>query len=271
MKIAATASLYADPNDPIVYRGAYPQICTQIEEDGFNAVEIHIEDSLEISRAVLWNALKNHHLQLTSIGTGAVFFSRGYSLAHPDAEIRKLCIEHLVEHMKTAEPFGSVIIVGCVQGRILKGQTKDSFLTLLADSMHQLDKSAQFYGVTIGLEIMNRFESDALNRIDEGMTFIQANHFQKTFLHLDTVHMNIEEANIGDAIRRAGKYVGHVHLADNDRWYPGHAHYNFPETIGALQDIGYKGALALEVKPYPDARTSSRLSLEFLRHIMPQG
>lgn len=59
-------------------------------------------------------------------------------------------------------------------------------------------------------------------------------------------------------------WIGHVHVADNDRWYPGHAHYNFAETFSALHDIGYKGALALETRPLPDSSYAGKRSLEFL-------
>lgn len=268
MIIATTGALAADPGDPIVYRGSYQDICAQSEEDGYRAIEMHIEDSAQIDRRALWQTLADHNLRLTSIGTGAVFFSRGYSLTSPDAAIRKACIAHMEAHMQTAQPYGAVVIVGCVQGRLASGQAPEAFLQRMADSLFQLDVLAEKYGVTIGLEIMNRFESDVLNTIDEGIAFLKANGFTHTKLHLDTVHMNIEETRIGDAIRRAGALIGHVHLADNDRWYPGHAHYDFSETLRALYDVHYSGALALEIKPYPDARTASRLSLSYLQGLM---
>lgn len=268
MIIAATGALSADPGDPIVYRGAYEEICAQAAADGYTAIEMHIEDSDAIDRQALWRALDAYGLRLTSIGTGSIYFSKGYSLTSPDDQIRHACIAHLGRHMITAAPHGAVVIVGCVQGRLEKGQTPDEFLSLMADSLHQLDEQAENHGVTIGLEIMNRFESDLLTTIDEGIAFVRKHAFRNVKLHLDTVHMNIEEAVIGDAIRRAGDLVGHIHLADNDRWYPGHAHYDFRETIDALKDIGYTGALALEVKPYPDAETCGRMALAYLKEIV---
>lgn len=268
MIIAATGALCAEPDDPILYRGAYEEICAQAAEDGYSAIEMHIEDSDAIDREALWRTLEANGLYLTSIGTGSIFFSRGYSLTSADEETRRACIAHLGRHMITAAPYGAVVIVGCVQGRLGRGQTPEAFLSLMADSLRRLDAMAGTYGVTIGLEIMNRFESDVLTTIDEGIAFVREQGFRHVKLHLDTVHMNIEEAAIGDAIRRAGDLVGHIHLADNDRWYPGHAHYDFSETIDALRDIGYDGALALEMKPYPDVRTSGRLALKYLERIV---
>ena len=80
--------------------------------------------------------------------------------------------------------------------------------------------------------------------------------------------MNIEEADIGAAIRSARGMVGHVHIADNDRYYPGHGHYNFYETIKALDDIGYQGTLALETNNLPDWRTSAGKSLAYMEQLL---
>ena len=80
--------------------------------------------------------------------------------------------------------------------------------------------------------------------------------------------MNIEEADIKEAIRGARGFISHVHVADNDRYYPGHAHYNFEETIQALKDIGYAGALALETNNLPSTQVSARKSLEYLRRLL---
>ena len=82
--------------------------------------------------------------------------------------------------------------------------------------------------------------------------------------------MNIEERNIGNAIRSAKGYVSHVHVADNDRWYPGHGHYDFRETLQALNDIGYEGALALETNCLPDERESAGKSVRYLSEMLEE-
>ena len=44
--------------------------------------------------------------------------------------------------------------------------------------------------------------------------------------------------------------------------------YNFEETIQALKDIGYAGALALETNNLPSTQVSARKSLEYLRRLL---
>jgi sugar phosphate isomerase/epimerase len=62
----------------------------------------------------------------------------------------------------------------------------------------------------------------------------------------DTWHMSIEESDIGAAIRAAGQRIGHVQLGDSNRLEPGAGHYDWDDTLGALDDIGYEGWLAME-------------------------
>ena len=59
--------------------------------------------------------------------------------------------------------------------------------------------------------------------------------------------MNIEEDNIGDAIRLVGAdRLKSFHTGDNNRRAPGRGHINWDEVFGALADIGYKGRIVSE-------------------------
>ena len=76
--------------------------------------------------------------------------------------------------------------------------------------------------------------------------------------------------DLGHAVREAGSLVKHVHLADNDRYYPGHGHMNFREILQGLKDIGYDGAMALETFCKPESRVCARKSLAFLDFVMEE-
>jgi sugar phosphate isomerase/epimerase len=60
--------------------------------------------------------------------------------------------------------------------------------------------------------------------------------------------MSIEEAYIGAAIRTAGDRIAHVQLGDSNRLEPGAGHYDWDETITALEDIGYDGWMAMDCR-----------------------
>lgn len=172
--------------------------------------------------------------------------------------------------MRTLCPSHGVVIVGLLAGRLCDcGASLKVQRERLADSLRRLDDLAGQHGVTVGLEMMNRYECDFLYTIEEGMAFLdEVGDLRHTALHIDSVSMNVSERDIGAAIRAGRGRICHVHLADNDRWYPGHGHYDFRETLRALKDIGYDGALALEEKRYPDTATAARHSLNYLRALL---
>jgi sugar phosphate isomerase/epimerase len=86
-------------------------------------------------------------------------------------------------------------------------------------------------------------------------------------LLLDTFHMNIEEPEIEDSIRRCGEHIFHFHVADSNRWYPGAGHLNFKSILTAVFDSGYAGFVSGEFMPKPDAETAARESNKYLRQI----
>lgn len=268
MKIATTGTLAAGGTF-LVYHGPYREIIPRMARAGYKYVEMHIFDSAEIDREELWETLRANDMVLTSIGTGSVYDRLHYCLGSADPAVRKAAIRHLEQHMITAQPDKAMVIIGLIAGRVSDcNNDLEEFKKNLTESLYQLDRLAETYDVPLCLEMMNGFESDWLNRIEEGVEFLKANDFKRIKLHIDTVHMNIEEADIGQAIRGGAGYIGHVHIADNDRWYPGHGHYDFWETLEALKDIGYDGALALETNCYPCEDVSAEKSLDCLTDML---
>jgi D-psicose/D-tagatose/L-ribulose 3-epimerase len=58
--------------------------------------------------------------------------------------------------------------------------------------------------------------------------------------------MNIEEDFLGDAIQRAGGYLGHFHIGENNRMPPGYGHIPWTEVGAALRKINYQGHVVME-------------------------
>ena len=270
MMIATTGSLQEGPNAPIVYRGSYHDIFPMMKEDGYQGVELHIRDSREIDRKSLNEELKRNELVLTSIGTGAAYGAWHLNIADHDPLIRKKAVACLQEHMITASPHHGLIIIGSMQGRFRDAASPEEFVYNVEESLYLLERLAEQYDVSVGYEIMNHYESDFLFNIKDGVHFMESHSFKRIGLHIDTVHMNIDECDLGNAIREAGSWIRHVHIADNDRYYPGHGHMNFREIFQGLKDIGYEGALALETFGRPESRVCARKSLQYLNFILEE-
>lgn len=114
-------------------------------------------------------------------------------------------------------------------------------------SVHKISDMAACHGITLCLEIVNRFESFLLNTAAEGVAFCEQVGKPNVRLLLDVFHMNIEEDWIGDAIRLAGKkYLGELHMGECNRKVPGKGHMPWNEIGKALTDIQYDGPVVME-------------------------
>jgi len=107
-------------------------------------------------------------------------------------------------------------------------------------------KYAEERGRLVCLEPLNRFETDFINTVEQGVKMIEDVGSPALKLHLDTFHANIEEKHLGKAIRRAGRHLRHIHACGSDRGTPGHDHTDWQDFAAALKEIKYEGDLVLE-------------------------
>ena len=115
-----------------------------------------------------------------------------------------------------------------------------------ATTLAEVAERAKAADVTLNLEIVNRFESNLLNTTAQGLAFIEDSGSDNIFLHLDTFHMNLEEPDIGLAIRRAANKIGYVHLGESHRGFLGTGSIDFAAVFDTLTAIGYKDDLSFE-------------------------
>lgn len=101
-------------------------------------------------------------------------------------------------------------------------------------------------GVDIVLEVVNRFESNLLNTTAQGLKFLDETGRDDVRLHLDTFHMNIEEANLAAAIRLADDRLGYFHIGESNRGYLGDGVIDFDSIFDALLDIEYQRDIVFE-------------------------
>lgn len=105
---------------------------------------------------------------------------------------------------------------------------------------------AQAAGVDLVLEVVNRFETNLLNTTAQGLAFLQETGSDHVRLHLDTFHMNIEEANPAAAIRLAGDKLGYFHIGESNRGYLGDGTIDFDAIFDALVEIDYRRDIVFE-------------------------
>ena len=107
------------------------------------------------------------------------------------------------------------------------------------------DMAAQ-YDITLGMEVLNRFEGYLLNTCAEAVKFVKQVGKSNVKIMLDTFHMNIEEDSFTDAIHMAGDMLGHFHIGEANRRLPGQGRIPWEEIGQALRDVHYNGYVVME-------------------------
>ena len=113
-------------------------------------------------------------------------------------------------------------------------------------ALRRVAQQARDAGVSLNLEIVNRFESNLLNTAAQGLAFIKDTGMDNIFLHLDTFHMNIEEADPARSVRMAGDRLGYFHVGESNRGYLGDGTIQFAPIFDALVEIGYDDFITFE-------------------------
>jgi len=180
-----------------------------------------------------------------------------------DAERRRQAVEHMKDLLSGIAELGGVgAITPAAFGLASTAlppfrapRTPDEDRRLLFDALGELGEHADREGTLVLLEPLNRYEDNMLNRLDEGVELAKATKKGSIKIMGDLFHMNIEEDDLGESIRRMDGHLAHVHLADSNRAHPGAGHTDFAPVFDALREIGFDGYLAMECAVRGDAGT----------------
>ena len=117
---------------------------------------------------------------------------------------------------------------------------------LLVEICKELGEHAAACNAQFMLEPLNRYEQHLLRKQEDAVEIIERVGHPNVSLISDFFHMHIEERNTPATIRKVGKYIRHVHLADNTREQPGTGDIDFVAGFRALLDVGFSGYMIFE-------------------------
>jgi sugar phosphate isomerase/epimerase len=172
-------------------------------------------------------------------------------------------------------------IVPATVGKVVPDGTPEQEWQWVVEGLREVYAHAQKAGVRMALEPLNRFETYFLNRADQALRLAEEVG-PECGVCLDVFHMNIEEVNMHDAIRKVGKRLVDVHVAENNRLAPGMGKVDWSKLVATLREVGYDGALTMEavapidrtpVCPWPNQveKNSVDISPEQLKFIQDHG
>lgn len=231
------ASLWAKAWD---HQGAELSI-TEAARFGLDLIEIPLlePDKVDIAHSV---ELFNRHNIAATASLGLP--SEVEASRHPEAATK-----FLLRALEVAHGLGCSTLSGVTYSTLgyrTGSPPTEAEYEAVARALKPVAKRAADYGMTLGLEPCNRYETHLLNTARQSLAMVQRIDEPNVMIHLDTYHCNIEEKNFGAALADGGGRVHYVHLSESDRGVPGSGNVNWKEVMTALKAANFSGDLVGE-------------------------
>ena len=173
------------------------------------------------------------------------------SLLSPQAAVRQQCRDSILRLLDICAEFNAHLfnippVLIQDNPERLKDRTQQD--ALLLEQLPALGEEAKARGVTFLIEPVNRYESDYLHSVEHAAQLCaQVNH-PAVALTADFFHMQLEELHDDIALKNAGQWTKHVHVAENTRVEPGPGSLDFAPGFRALKALGYRGLIEVECR-----------------------
>jgi len=265
MKLSTAVSTPDAVFSALALKGEFEDTFAFAAKHKLDGVEISVRDPKTVSAQKIADLKEMHGLEIPAIGTGRAFGEEGLCFSDPDPAVRRAAVERILSHVELADVIKSNIIIGLILGKNPRTAETEK---LAAGCMKQCADRAGEKGVSLFVEPINRYETGFIITADDCLSFFEIVGAPNCKVLLDTFHMNIEEADMYATIKKVGPRIGHVHVADSNRRYPGAGHIDFPGIVTTLREAGYDGYLSAEMFPHPDPDTSVAAMAAHLRPLI---
>lgn len=246
---------------------------------GYESIEISGEpetyDTREVRKLLADNGLK-------CWGSVSLMFE-GRDLIHADEQVRANSVQYIKDCITMVQELDGyeMTIVPSQVGKVQAMDTPEQEWQWAVEGLKEIYDHSERAGVVLALEPLNRFETNFLNRADQAVLLAEAVG-PNCGVCLDIFHLNIEEADMFQAIQQAGDRLKDFHVADNNRFAPGQGAVDWERVVSTLKGIGYDGALTVEfvapidrtpANPYKNAMAAAEQELtpEQLKFIEDHG
>ncbi len=211
---------------------------------GFDLIEIPVADPATTDLALTARLLESH--SISSVVSLAL--SPDCDINTEDAATSARGEKKLSDAVRFARDTGSTYVGGVLYSAMTK---YDHISTEAAREnslgvLRRIANMALTSGISLGMEYVNRYESNLLNTAAQTVEFIRELDMPNVVVHLDTFHANLEETSQGAAVRDSGGLLGYIHAAENHRGYLGSGSIDWPHLFDALARTGYSGPITFE-------------------------
>ncbi|MBN1917768.1 MAG: sugar phosphate isomerase/epimerase [Verrucomicrobia bacterium] len=215
------------------------------KELGFDLLEIPIMEIDKVDAPRI-----RARCEAAGIGViGSLAISEATDITAEDKATRERGVEYLKRCIKATAEMGATVMTGVTYsaiGRKLETKPDERYWERSAKNLKRVAKYAQDFGVTIGLEPVNRYETFLINTAEQAVRLVKMIDEPNVGIHLDAYHMNIEENDFYTPTKLAAPYVCHVHLSESHRGVPGTGTVDWEGIYRALVECDYTGMVGLE-------------------------
>jgi D-psicose/D-tagatose/L-ribulose 3-epimerase len=233
----------------LVWVGGWsPDECrTAIEstkEAGYDLIEIPLLDPSSIDVADTARVLESAGIGATcSLGLGF-----DTDISSDDPEIVARGAQLLDDALSVARDLGSPYLCGVISAALGKYDRMPTARGWehCAGALGRLADRAAASDITLGIEVVNRYDSNLINTAEQALRMIDDIGKPNIVVHLDTYQMNIEEEDFRKPVLAAGDRLGYVHISESHRGYLGSGTVDFDTFFATLREIGYGGPIVFE-------------------------
>jgi D-psicose/D-tagatose/L-ribulose 3-epimerase len=216
----------------------------QSAEIGYDLIEAPALDPSAIDVAHTQKQLEKNGIGITfSLGLDA-----GTDISSGDPEKAKRGKARLEEAIAVARDLNATHVCGILHSAFQKYAvpTTPDGVKAAVEVLQQVAETAARSNIVLGLEVVNRYESNVLNTAAQAVEMCKRIGAPNVKVHLDVYHMNIEESDIAQAIVETGDYLGYFHTGDSHRGYIGSGTIDLAGVFRALVRSGYQGPITFE-------------------------
>lgn len=220
-------------------------LLARVKERGFDGIEIPLFNPAVTPVDEIRRGLEDAGLEVTT----CTVMPEGLTVFADSSTVRAQALDHIQAAIETTAQLGGHLICGPTYSPVgyLPGRRRTAGeFQLAADTLRMLGDTLRAQDVRLAIEPLNRFETFFLNTAEDAAALCDNIGDPSIGILFDTFHANIEERNLGDALRLCGKHLIHVHTCENDRGTPGSGHVPWVEVFETLRAMQYDGWLTIE-------------------------
>lgn len=210
---------------------------------GFDLIEVPILDPTTIDTALTRRLLADNDLGATcSLG-----LDDATDVSSEDPAVVAAGRARLGAAVEAGHAMGATHLIGVLYSKLGKYPRPISPRSRehVVASMAWLGEQAAAAGLTLALEVVNRYETNVVNTAADMLALIDQTGAD-IGVHLDTYHMNIEENGFASPVATVGDRLGYVHIGESHRGYLGTGTVDFDEFFPAVVATGYTGPITFE-------------------------